>query len=356
MEIEKYTIKELDMDGKGVSPQPNPMELPVDQAKAVFDQLTKEVVVPKFNTFVEAFEEVDLTSDADKPVSDATQAALDTKVDKELRTGSDELYKVLSDNNYDDTEKSNVAENTANRHNHTNKATLDKITETHLQEIADNTTARHTHANKETLDKVTEAVLTDIGESASNRHKHSNKGVLDTIDTAFLSNILYKNNTTPYEPHDDYHPATKKYVDEMAMPLGVGDMQKAVYDSHNRNLDVYDYADTAARIQDIHTGKQYQLGLQDGRLVWQPVYMTPVERHNAAPDAHANILIDGNADIMPTSKEMQTHNQNAQAHQNMIVDGNVWQTQKDQTLEEHEQNPYVHQMLMIDGQTGTEGV
>ena len=142
----------------------------------------------------------------------------------------------------------------------------------------------------------------------------------------------------------------------MAMPLGVGDMQKAVYDSHNRNLDVYDYADTAARIQDIHTGNQYQLGLQDGRLVWQPVYMTPVERHNAAPDAHANILIDGNADIMPTSKEMQTHNQNAQAHQNMIVDGNVWQTQKDETLEEHEQNPYVHQMLMIDGQTGTEGV
>ena len=54
------------MAGKGVSPQPNPMELPEAEAKAVFDQLVKEVVVPFFNKFVEAFANVDLTSDADK--------------------------------------------------------------------------------------------------------------------------------------------------------------------------------------------------------------------------------------------------------------------------------------------------
>ena len=67
------------MAGKGVSPQPNPMELPEAEAKAVFDQLVKEVVVPFFNKFVEAFANVDLTSDADKPISIATQAALDRK-------------------------------------------------------------------------------------------------------------------------------------------------------------------------------------------------------------------------------------------------------------------------------------
>ena len=60
------------MAGKGVSPQPNPMELPEAEAKAVFDQLVKEVVVPFFNKFVEAFANVDLTSDADKPTSMTT--------------------------------------------------------------------------------------------------------------------------------------------------------------------------------------------------------------------------------------------------------------------------------------------
>jgi len=71
-----------------VSVQSNPMELPESEAKAVFDQLVKEVVVPKFNKMVDALGAIDLTPDAEKPVSNATQAVLDLKVDKEKKTGS----------------------------------------------------------------------------------------------------------------------------------------------------------------------------------------------------------------------------------------------------------------------------
>ncbi len=88
MDAESYKILEADMEGKGVSVQSNPMELPEAEAKAVFDQLVKEVVVPKFNKMVDALGAIDLTSDAAKPVSSATQAALNLKVDKEKKTGS----------------------------------------------------------------------------------------------------------------------------------------------------------------------------------------------------------------------------------------------------------------------------
>lgn len=97
MDVEKFVVKESDMAGKGVSAQPNPMEKPEAEAKAVFDQLMKEVMVPFFNRFVREFANVDLTSDADKPVSTATQAALDKKVDKAYKTGSQRAYKVLTD-------------------------------------------------------------------------------------------------------------------------------------------------------------------------------------------------------------------------------------------------------------------
>lgn len=255
MEIEKYTIKPADMEGKGVSPQPNPMELPVDQAKAVFDQLTKEVTVPKFNAFVEAFRDVDLTSYKDKPISDATQAALDLKVDKEKRTGSTTAYKVLSDNNYDDTEKNNVAQNTANRHNHTNKSTLDKITEKHLSDIAQNTNDRHIHSNKGTLDKVTEGHLTQIADNTKNRHNHANQSTLDTVTDALLKNILYKDNTEPYEPKGMYQPATMKYVDDKVVAIGAADMTRAVYDVDGKATDIFQYTDQAvAGVTSDHLG------------------------------------------------------------------------------------------------------
>lgn len=42
----------------------------------------------------------------------------------------------------------------------------------------------------------------------------------DLLDGEHISNILLKNNETPYLPGNQYHPATKKYVDDMAQSSG----------------------------------------------------------------------------------------------------------------------------------------
>lgn len=216
MNVDSYKIAEKDFEGKGVSVQPNPMELPEAEAKAVFDQLTKEVVTPKFNAFVEAFRELDLTSDDDKPISKDTKEALAKKVDKEFRTGSEDQYKVLSDNNFDDTAKKNV-EN-----------------------------------------------------SARDRHSHENKELLDTLDADWKENILYKDNTEPYKPVGMYNPATVEYVDNKVFETGAADMVKAVYDPNGKQQDIFAYADQAARIYD-ESGNPYWFKVKNGGLWIEPL-------------------------------------------------------------------------------------
>ncbi len=48
------------------------------------------------------------------------------------------------------------------------------------------------------------------------------------------NNVLTKDNTTQFIPTKDYHPATKKYIDNFAS--GVGDMMKNVYDKNNKGI------------------------------------------------------------------------------------------------------------------------
>lgn len=190
MDIKPYQILDSDFVGKGVSAQPNPMELPEDEAKAVFDQLVKEVLTPKYNAFLKAMEKVDLTEDLEKPISHAVQKALDTKHDKELRTGSKDQYRTLTDNNYTDEEKEKVA-------------TADK--------------QKHTHGNKTLLDGLKQ---TDI-------------------DNWNGGNVLTKDNTEPYEPRGPYQPATQKYVDDKVVSIGAADMMAAVYDPQGRRTDIF---------------------------------------------------------------------------------------------------------------------
>ena len=211
------------MAGKGVSAQPNPMEKPEAEAKAVFDQLMKEVMVPFFNRFVREFAKVDLTSDANKPISTATQEALDKKVDKVHKTGSQRAYKVLTDNNFDDNSKENLALATRDRHTHDNKSLLDKFTQ------------------------------------------------------AFIDNILFKDNTVPFEPKGPYNPATQKYVDDKVVAIGAADMTKAVYDKQNRHMDIFDYADKAALLKDESTGKYYKMMIRENGL-----WIVPMERKEEA--------------------------------------------------------------------------
>lgn len=62
------------------------------------------------------------------PISTATQTAIDNKVDKVT-------WKGLSTNDYDNTEKANVAANTSARHTHTNKTILDQIANNPVETI-----------------------------------------------------------------------------------------------------------------------------------------------------------------------------------------------------------------------------
>jgi hypothetical protein len=76
-------------------------------------------------------------------------------------------------------------------------------------------------------------------------------------------NILRTDNTTEFTPTANYHPATKKYVDDNA---GTGDMAKATYDTDNDGrVDVAEGIDdgtnsaTAASIKDAVTKKHTQI-------------------------------------------------------------------------------------------------
>lgn len=198
MNTEDFKILESDFVGKGVSAQPNPMEKSEEEAKAVFDELVKDVVTPKFNAFVDAFKEVDLTADNDKPVSDAAKTALDKKVDKELRAGSETEYKGLSDNNYSDEEKKKVADAAGKMHEHKNTEVLDSIRQ-------------------------------------------------QDVDNWNGDNVLTKDNEQDYTPTADYHPATKKYVDDKLIASGAADMLQSMYDPQGRHEDIFAAIDKVAK-------------------------------------------------------------------------------------------------------------
>lgn len=65
------------------------------------------------------------------------------------------------------------------------------------------------------------------------------------------NNVLEKDNTEAYTPTLEYHPATKKYVDDAVFNTGAADMTKAVYDPTGRNTDMFAYVDN--KIGDINT-------------------------------------------------------------------------------------------------------
>lgn len=264
MDADLYKIKPEDFAGKGVSAQSNPMELPEDEAKAVFDQLAKDVLTPKFNALVDALADLDITADADKPISDATQTALDKKVDKEKKTGSETEEKVLSDNNYSDAEKAKVTANTEARHGHENKAILDGIGQDDINRwddgLSDN---NYTDTEKAKVAANTEA-----------RHGHDNKAVLDGIKQTDIANwnggnVLTKDNTEEYHPTLPFHPATVDYVDKKVVAIGAADMTKAVYDPNGRETDIFAAIDDAKYMTDDVTGKVYFLGISNGGLYYK---------------------------------------------------------------------------------------
>ena len=234
-----YVILDSALNGKGVSAQTNPMEKPEDEAKAVFDELSKDIIIPAFNRFVlfmaAQLGMIDMTKDTDKPISAAMQTALDGKQDREKRTGSETLYKVLTDNNF---------------------------TDEAAEQLAAAFAALHEHANKALLDGLTQA----------------------DIDNWNGANVLTKDNTTPYEPRGEYQPATVRFVLDRVVAIGAADMQARIYDPQNRQADIFGEMDkTAAALRkemaeawenaryiiDDVTGEKYRLGVSGGGLYYR---------------------------------------------------------------------------------------
>lgn len=241
-EAAEYIIPEKDLEGKGVSAQSNPMELPEDEAKAVFDQIAKEIIIPAFNAFVgfvaAQFGLIDWTTDENKPISTAVQTALtnmdNAKHDKELRTGSTEenpVYRVLSDNNLTDELKRQLESAYQKEHEHSNKKLLDGLTDQDIR-----------NWNGE--------------------------------------NVLTKDNTKEWKPTLPFHPATVAYVDEKVVIIGAADMQKRIYDPNGHEEDVFEYAKTAADdakyLKDDDTGELYVLGVKGGGLYYKKVEIEEV--------------------------------------------------------------------------------
>ena len=50
------------------------------------------------------------------------------------------------------------------------------------------------------------------------------------------SMVLTKTNSTVYVPSNDYHPATKKYVEDTLINIGASDMAKSIYDTTDNGI------------------------------------------------------------------------------------------------------------------------
>lgn len=122
----------------------------------------------------------------------------DTLDSKETPAGSQakvdiikELLNTHSKNNthITDTERTNWNSAVTEKHNHSNKLTLDKVD----QDLIDK---KHSHSNKLVLDKVTQGHLDNIAEAltriktledgSTQLHTHANKGVLDKLTQGHL--------------------------------------------------------------------------------------------------------------------------------------------------------------------------
>jgi hypothetical protein len=137
---------------------------------------------------------VDNTSDLNKPISTATQNALDLKVDKVVGMG-------LSTNDYSNAEKLKLAgiqeeatkndtdANLKNRANHTGTQLANTISDFQIevslnQDVIDSKDAKHTHLNKALLDTYNQTNL-DISDAVAKKHTHANLTILDNTTASF---------------------------------------------------------------------------------------------------------------------------------------------------------------------------
>lgn len=309
-------ITNADLTGKGVVGLPDTPQMTALALQKKFDEIATDVIVPKFNNLVD---ELDSQGGTNMEVTDPT-----TSTTAPLQTA---LNNIETEN----------ALNTADRHNHTNKATLDDIDATTKQgyddlvtlftgitavettaldndptkipnnkvvddtraslqsQIDDNTAERHSHTNKSVLDAITGAMTTawdalvtlftgissvettaldsavdkipndkvvkdaidtvqaEVNLNTAARHTHTNKSVLDDITAAvkqkyddLVSLFTNVDGVQQTVTNDQGKLVTGYAVTQYVSGLGGGDMMKATYDTNDDGtVDSADYATDA---------------------------------------------------------------------------------------------------------------
>ena len=153
---------------------------------------------------------VDNTSDTNKPISTATQTALNNKVDKVNGKG-------LSTNDFTSAYKTKLDNLDTNLSAKANtSAVLTKTNTTAFTPTEDYqpATKKYVDDHSSTV-KLADNLTTEDGTIALS----AKQGKLLNDNKVDKSSVLLKDNTTEFTPTADYQPATKKYVDDNKTPI-----------------------------------------------------------------------------------------------------------------------------------------
>ena len=103
--------------------------------------------------------------------------------------------------------------------------TVDFDSETTVEEKINTEIADRENGDKELESLINSLITTEATERKENDDLKAN-----------MTDVLTKDNTTAYSPTKSYHPATKKYVDDIAINSGAGDMLTSVYDMNGNGI------------------------------------------------------------------------------------------------------------------------
>lgn len=221
-------ITEADLVNKGVIGLPDTPGMTTDEIQKKFDEIALDVIVPAHNALIDEIKNKGIAEEAivENPV---------TGEDSSMQEALDSINKEVSDN-------------TKEKHSHSNKSTLDKITEIILNNVStlwgvfsgiervitdveddDKSipTSSAVHDSVSVLDK-------KIAENTSKRHEHSNKSVLDKLTQAILDKVaIFDKITSVSETATGGHETipTSGAVIALLEDAGSGDMTKATYDA-----------------------------------------------------------------------------------------------------------------------------
>ena len=203
--------KITDYNGKDVASAGDVLTGTAAENKAIFDALTKEVVVPAFNGLIDELTtiESDAYTHENKSVLDQITPSVKSGYDNAVNEAHNHANKSILDsitseqiNGYDIAYQNSHTHNnktvldgiTANvkagydsavesKHVHDNKAVLDGIT-TDVRAGYDNAViSMHTHNNKTVLDSITAGDIANYNNAFAESHTHANKSMLDSLDT-----------------------------------------------------------------------------------------------------------------------------------------------------------------------------